>query len=278
MDEPTTHELAALRARAYGPRADIDGDPVAIARLRELETAARIAAEPTQSVREAAPSEDDSDTADDAADAAADDTAANAGADDVDALRLLVADSTGVAGPRAPRPVRVGWVIAWAASVLVVALTVGGMVFALASIRPVSPVTGATQVASLDDPVPTDDTVWVQRWFGGASGEIVAFDYLGLVVIQTPSLYYSTGQECLVVAPRDGFNEENDSFEGAMYTGCRAGSFPAAVQFVVNESAPQEVRDLFADGTGLSFVLDGDVVGVFTDGGPQATGAVRAGR
>ena len=34
-------ELAALRARAYGPAADIDGDPEALARLRDLEIAAR---------------------------------------------------------------------------------------------------------------------------------------------------------------------------------------------------------------------------------------------
>lgn len=41
MDDDAA-ELAALRRRAYGPDADIDGDPVALARLDELETRVRL--------------------------------------------------------------------------------------------------------------------------------------------------------------------------------------------------------------------------------------------
>ena len=41
MDDDVA-ELAALRRRAYGPDADIDGDPVALARLDELETRVRL--------------------------------------------------------------------------------------------------------------------------------------------------------------------------------------------------------------------------------------------
>lgn len=37
MDTATLEELRTLRARAYGPQADIDQDPVAMQRLRELE-------------------------------------------------------------------------------------------------------------------------------------------------------------------------------------------------------------------------------------------------
>ena len=47
MSSPTDlpqDELRALRARAYGPDADIQDDPVAMARLHELEAAARAAA------------------------------------------------------------------------------------------------------------------------------------------------------------------------------------------------------------------------------------------
>lgn len=40
MDDDVA-ELAALRRRAYGPDADIDGDPAALARLDELETRVR---------------------------------------------------------------------------------------------------------------------------------------------------------------------------------------------------------------------------------------------
>ncbi|GAB3603553.1 hypothetical protein [Microbacterium aureliae] len=41
MDEVTRAELATLRRRAFGPAPDIDGDPVARARLEELEGLAR---------------------------------------------------------------------------------------------------------------------------------------------------------------------------------------------------------------------------------------------
>jgi hypothetical protein len=38
MDAATRDELRVLRARAYGPSADIDQEPSAIQRLRELES------------------------------------------------------------------------------------------------------------------------------------------------------------------------------------------------------------------------------------------------
>jgi hypothetical protein len=52
MHSPATssaaeRELQALRLRAYGPHADIDGDPVALARLEELEAAHALAAHGT---------------------------------------------------------------------------------------------------------------------------------------------------------------------------------------------------------------------------------------
>ncbi|MGZ8803737.1 MAG: hypothetical protein ACXWZG_00360, partial [Microbacterium sp.] len=42
MDDADVAELADLRRRAYGPDADIDTDPAAVARLDELETRARL--------------------------------------------------------------------------------------------------------------------------------------------------------------------------------------------------------------------------------------------
>lgn len=44
MDAETRAELSALRRRAYGPDADLDADPTALARLIELEDLARTAA------------------------------------------------------------------------------------------------------------------------------------------------------------------------------------------------------------------------------------------
>jgi hypothetical protein len=54
MKRPATssaaeRELRDLRLRAYGPHADIDGDPVALARLEELEAAHALAAHGTPS-------------------------------------------------------------------------------------------------------------------------------------------------------------------------------------------------------------------------------------
>ena len=55
MDDEVA-ELAALRRRAYGPDADIDGDPVALARLDELETRVRLGiAPPVPDVEQAPP-------------------------------------------------------------------------------------------------------------------------------------------------------------------------------------------------------------------------------
>jgi hypothetical protein len=63
----------------------------------------------------------------------------------------------------APTP-RIGraLLIGWAASIVVVAIVVGALVFGLASLRPVSAVTGARQVASLDEP--TTDPPTAMPW------------------------------------------------------------------------------------------------------------------
>ena len=161
--DPISEELRALRARAYGPDADIAGDADAIARLRALEVAARPAGEPrpvADEARDVAP----------APPSAAEPTVP-APAEEVFPARP------------APRLIPRAWLITWAASVAVVAVVTGAIVFSLASIRPVSPPTGATQVASLDDPAAPDRVSWLPQWFGPGAGA-VAFEYLGLVVVR----------------------------------------------------------------------------------------------
>lgn len=265
MTASSPHELAALRARAYGPRADIDDDPAALARLRELEAAERAALRERETECEA----QDADV--DGPRGSAAPPAEWAERDAVDELRALEAS----AAPPAPRPIAPAWIIAWAASVLVVALVVGGLVFGLASIRPVSTATGATQVASLTDPADMSDMEWVRQWFGG-SQDMSGYVYLGLIVARTPQGVFAEGSDCLLVLRSDGFQEDDQSFRGPVYSGCRAGAFPAAVQFVVGADAPKELRDRFGDGTALSFVLDEDVVGVFASEAPSPTPTVIA--
>lgn len=241
-------ELAALRERAYGPGADILDDPDALARLHELEA-------------EAKPVVADTDT----------DAAANAHAEpDASATASAPADAPAepaepkTAPPHAARPIPRGWLIAWAASIALVGVITGAIVFSVASIRPVSPVTGAVQVATLDEPTTDESIDWLPQWFGSRS-RAIAFEYLGLVAVRVPQGFYDDDQPCLMVGDITNFTRDGDSisYEGRTYTGCGAGPFPATVQFVVDDQSPAELRAHYPDGTALSFVLDGDVVGVF---------------
>ena len=73
------------------------------------------------------------------------------------------------------------------------------------------------------------------------------------------------------MADRDGFTRDGESvsYSGRSANGCGAGPFPASAQFIVGGQSPDELRARYPDGTALSFVLDGDVVGVFM--APPAT-------
>lgn len=269
---PDAQELAALRARAYGPRADIDSDPVALARLRELEAAGRASARSD----EASPS--DTAIAGEALNAPApaegEPRQEKPSAPAVAAAPSEKSEVTARAEPAAPRrirPIPRGWIIAWAASIVAVALIVGGTVFGLASIRPVSTETGAVQVATLDQPVSADDVR--DSWFP-ATNEGVIYRFEGLIVAATGTLWLSPGQassddSCLYV----GMDGGTDAQYGAVWMGCAAGSFPAAASFVVGVDAPRALRDRFPVGTALQFVLDGDRVGVFRGSGPTQDAA-----
>lgn len=240
-------ELATLRERAYGPGADILDDPDALARLHELEA-------------EAKPVVADTDT-DAAANAHAEpDASATASAPDV-ATDAPVEPTT---APRhAARQIPRAWLIAWAASIALVGIITGAIVFSLASIRPVSPVTGAVQVATLDEPVAPESVDWLSLWTRSGQ-KASAFEFFGLVAVHFPEGVYAD-QSCLMVGDITNFTRDGDSisYEGRTYTGCGAGPFPATVQFVVDDQSPAELRAHYPDGTALSFVLDGDVVGVF---------------
>lgn len=263
---PDAQELAALRARAYGPRADLDADPAGLARLRELEAAARVAARATEPAVAAPPSSAEAD-APDALEAAL-------------ALESAPAGTAGPAEPATPAEVAVvprvrqiprAWIIAWAASIAAVALIVGGTVFALASIRPVSPQTGAVQVATLDEPV-TDDE-FLNSWFP-ATNDGVVYRFKGLTVGVSASGEFSgrageVAERCLFVGMPGG----NDQQYSTGWSGCAAGSFPATVAFVVGPDAPRELREGYPPGTALQFVLDGDRVGVFRGSGPTQDAA-----
>ena len=245
-------ELAALRERAYGPGADIHDDPDALARLYALEAEAKPVVADAQPVV--------ADVQSDVADAQP--GAAVTASAPADAPAEPAEPKT--APPHAARPIPRGWLIAWAASIALVGVITGAIVFSVASIRPVSPVTGAVQVATLDEPTTDESIDWLPQWFGSRS-RAIAFEYLGLVAVRVPQGFYDDDQPCLMVGDITNFTRDGDSisYEGRTYTGCGAGPFPATVQFVVDDQSPAELRAHYPDGTALSFVLDGDVVGVF---------------
>lgn len=272
-------ELAALRVRAYGPRADIDADPAACARLQELEDALRathaVHAAPTAIRSDAEASPAAPALRADSVLGAGTEAGAEATADDALAIfqEPTPEDSTGPVTSRQkprPKPVARGWLIGWAASVLVVALVVGALVFTLASITPVSAATGARQVAALDTEI--DAPEWLSTSFGIGDG--VFYRYRGLIVGRSAVGWYSfQGSECLLAVAEDAYVASDQSLRGNIYTGCAAGAFPATLQFVVDESSPDELSAQFADGAALQFVLVDDVIGVFTDDGVSATPA-----
>ena len=89
------------------------------------------------------------------------------------------------------------------------------------------------------------------------------FSFEGLTVARTPwSMFGQGDDDCLFVVADQRIGDDG-SIRGPIYTGCRAGSFPATAEFLVGIDSPQQLRDRFGDGTALQFVLDGDVVGVF---------------
>ena len=151
MDAATREEFATLRRRAYGPNPDIADDPAALARLRELEqrqgrgSAAEQSARMAEAERLFGPPVPRPESA-------VPETPAPAG----DAAAVGVAEPHGAGqhyrSSPTPPPIGRALLIGWAASIVVVAIVVGALVFALASLRPVSAVTGARQVASLDQP------------------------------------------------------------------------------------------------------------------------------
>ncbi|MBN9213206.1 MULTISPECIES: spermidine/putrescine ABC transporter permease [unclassified Microbacterium] len=250
MDAALMTELQALRARAYGRDATVALDSAESERLHELERTLR--GETPATPEPAAMPDRPPVPGMPAALAAAGAPRASAEPDPLpdDPVRP------------APRPIRSGWIIAWAASVLVVAVGVGSLVFALAlaSIRPVSTATGAQQVATLSEPI--DPPRWAMDWFGQTDPPVV-YSYRGLVVMPTPTGVFSDGEHCIFVAPWNGIDESTGAINGPIYSACAAGAFPATVQFVIDDSAPDDLRSEFPDGTALQFVLRDDVVGVF---------------
>ena len=334
MDTAALDELRALRARAYGPHADIDQDPAAMRRLSELENlrgavapaaagpsvapaakpsapradppmhpatqaapvpgpaesvapAAESAAEPVpfppadgqerlpgdDAPSDAAPSDAaPSDAA--PADAAPAASAAPAAADAAPAASAAPAaadavPAAGAAEPSTAQPKRrISRTVAvlWALSLVATAAIAAGLTYAATWMAPVSTSSGAPQIATLESTSLTDVPA---GWFG-AGPSSRAFEFYGLTLFESAQGYGVAGSDCFTVLATEQIPPEVDDANGwsintPVYSGCRVGDFPAAVQFSIDSNAPQELRDRYPDGTSLQFVFDGDRIGVFLD-------------
>ena len=316
MDTAALDELRALRARAYGPHADIDQDPAAMRRLSELEnlrgavapaaagpsvapaakpsapradppmhpaTQAAPVPGPAESVAPAAesaaepvpfpPADGQERLAGDAApsDAAPSD-AAPADAAPAASAAPAAADAVPAAGAAEPSTAqpkrRISRTVAvlWALSLVATAAIAAGLTYAATWMAPVSTSSGAPQIATLESTSLTDVPA---GWFG-AGPSSRAFEFYGLTLFESAQGYGVAGSDCFTVLATEQIPPEVDDANGwsintPVYSGCRVGDFPAAVQFSIDSNAPQELRDRYPDGTSLQFVFDGDRIGVFLD-------------
>ena len=245
-------ELERLRARAYGPDADISDDPAAMRRLAELEAQRREA--PTAG----------------AADGASADAATGSG-DREDAAgesapqESAVAESAPARADAARPPSRIArWLPAlWALSLLVVAAVAAAMTFTTtAGLLQTVPQGDARQIATVE----LGSNILAPRYLGleQRADSRGHRDWYGLTILVVRGTWYGdTEDECLVIMRRADVDPNAESLSGPVFTGCSAGGLPAMLQLRVNSAMPDELLEQFPAGTGLRFVLDGSRVGVF---------------
>ncbi|MDQ1084855.1 MULTISPECIES: hypothetical protein [Microbacterium] len=262
MDDDVRHELRHLRARAYGPDADIDDDPAAVARLTALEELERgeRTPRPPQPATPAHASQGQvvASRVETAASGTEDD---EVGPDD---------DEDAAEAVRERRPLvrsrRNVW--AWAISLAVVTALASAATALSVTFVPVPSSVGAPQVGTLElDPDGETPAI-----FGQQTGDERAFrDYFGVTAFsgfvrvdaaenRSPCIYLLATEEISA--------QESRGISGNfVYGGCGAGIFPATVEFVVADGMPEAFVERFPVGTSVQFVFDGENVGVFADGG-----------
>ncbi|KTS88422.1 hypothetical protein NS183_09770 [Microbacterium testaceum] len=247
MDADHGSELERLRARAYGPNADIEGDPAAVARLRELEDRERMRAAPLEAETEADPD------------------------DGTDAPQPDPEPEEAEPAPRRPllRSRRRVWVAAVAVAG-VVALT-SAATAAGVSVTAVDRTAGIAQTDTLTaDP---DAQLGSAGYLGFDPEQTRGFaDYYGLTVFSGVSQIDSEGNqaECLIALDTSEVREADSprsAPRGIRVGGCGAGPFPASVEFIVTSSFPEPFRARYPVGTAMQFVLDDGNVGVFSADG-----------
>jgi hypothetical protein len=259
MDTDLHSELRSLRARAYGPAADIERDPVALRRLHELE---RLLGAPA-----AAPAIAE------AAMTLPEPTVEPPSGASIPAAAPSAAETVEDEPAPAPRPrLSRGIRVLWAMSLVAAAAIAGGAAYGLAKVSPVAVSSGAPQIATLE---PTSTIDIPSGWMGAGPSSAV-YEFHGLVIFESIAGYgYSHAGDCLTAVPAEELPEPDAdlssySFSGSVHGGCRVGVFPATVTLSVDSGAPEALRAEFPD-SALQFVKVGDQIGVFLDDRGGAT-------
>ncbi|MBQ3359914.1 MAG: hypothetical protein IJG47_13600 [Microbacterium sp.] len=273
MDAANDAELRELRARAYGPRADITNDRAAMRRLRELEAVRR--AEQSAATAPAGPpvGAEEADAAPaDAAPAVAARTAAPT-ADDGEPEWWQPGeepDDDDRVGATASVPRRRR--VLWALSVIASAAVAAGVTYALTGVAPVSASSGVPLTTTLH---PTSATL-VPQGFVGAIESTPVYDFYGLTLFLGEGGFggpIGPDGACIIavsttdVPAIDSFDGSSWSIDGPVYTGCSAGAFPATIEIPLRADVPAALGARFSGSRAIQFVLDGDRIGVFVDGG-----------
>ena len=275
MDTATDQELRALRARAYGPMADIDEDPAALRRLEQLEAMQRAAAPAVHPATAAAEVEPEEVRAPEPAAPGwerAFEVFDPAPADRSDADSATPEPAHDEPAPRRPLwPASFGSRVVWVAAIAASAAIASAITYGLVSVTPVASSAGAPQIATLD---PLSVSSIPSGWMGAGPSSAV-FEFYGLTLVETVGGYgFGTGgTNCLLVVrtnqvpdPDEFDSSSGWGFDGPVYSGCAVGVFPSTVEVPLDGSAPKELTTRFPSGKALQFVFDGEHVGVFLDG------------
>ncbi|GAA5210044.1 hypothetical protein [Microbacterium kyungheense] len=264
MSTPTDSphdELQSLRRRAYGPDADIHDDPVALARLQQLEEQQRAAAAPVDDEPSSFAVFEDTGALPLASDVTRDDgddprarEAEPAATGDVpdEPPAPQGATLSSVEGPGEQGSSRPWWRrrrVLWAGSLVLAVLLGVGLTLSVQSIT-----SGKIATLGVDR-----DGEWPTQSFGDKPPGAQQFeDFHGLTVVGLSQGFGGgVDQVCLSVQ-----STPNGSGNIGAW-GCGTVDFPAAASLIVSETAPPELRDAFPLGTALQFVLDGSQVHVY---------------
>ena len=223
-----------LRERAYGAKADIHNDIVALERLRELEGSQRAPTVVVENVPDKHPAIPPEKPASPAA----------------------VFTET----PKASSLSKSRWrlPILWASSVLVTIIATALVTGAVTQRIQMDPYgVGAKQVARLS----MDPGTEIPGFFTneGTLDTQVFSEFYGQRVLVAPdgSLFGRTSDVCIMVTKSDFYDKATkNSYTGDLAHGCAANEFPAAVTIEVTRGMSMELLREYPEGTALQFVFD----------------------